>query len=220
MRYSEKILERHGISVTTVDLSEILGTAAKLGDADKRLLAKVDEIRAYAPTGAVPAPKLLQMARLGVVLDDFVAAHHLDATAIQCWTALEEFYGVVPCTLMSMMSESLLPSACETDVAGLVGMYVLQAASGTPAALLDWNNNYGDDPDKGVVFHCSNLPKAFFDAHPAGWSRAARGGSANGAGRTGPRDARHRRRRRPIACQGGEDDAASVRPIDRAHQSR
>jgi L-fucose isomerase-like protein len=66
---------------------------------------------------------------------------------------------------MSMMSESLLPSACETDVAGLLGMYVLQAASQQPAALLDWNNNYGDDPDKGVVFHCSNLPKSFFGEH-------------------------------------------------------
>ena len=61
-----------------------------------------------------------------------------------------------------MMSNSLLPSACETDIAGLVGMLILQAASGKPAALLDWNNNYGTDPNKGVVFHCSNLPKEFF----------------------------------------------------------
>jgi L-fucose isomerase-like protein len=63
---------------------------------------------------------------------------------------------------MSMMSNNLLPSACETDIAGLIGMYVLQAASGIPAALLDWNNNFNTDPNKGVVFHCSNLPKAFF----------------------------------------------------------
>jgi len=27
---------------------------------------------------------------------------------------------------------------------------------------VDWNNNYGDDPDKGVIFHCSNLPKDIF----------------------------------------------------------
>jgi L-fucose isomerase-like protein len=63
---------------------------------------------------------------------------------------------------MSIMSNNLLPSACETDIAGLLGMYVLQSASGSPAALLDWNNNFGTDPNKGVVFHCSNLPKAFF----------------------------------------------------------
>ena len=35
-------------------------------------------------------------------------------------------------------------------------------ASETPSALLDWNNNYGDDPNKAVCFHCSNLPKHFF----------------------------------------------------------
>ena len=84
---------------------------------------------------------------------------------MQCWTSLEQNYGVVPCALMSMMSESLLPSACETDVPGLIGMMAMQYASGKPSALLDWNNNYGDDPDKAVLFHCSNLPKSFFVDH-------------------------------------------------------
>jgi len=69
---------------------------------------------------------------------------------------------VVPCTLMSMLSNGLMPSACEVDVAGLTGMYAMVLASGKASALVDWNNNYGDDPDKGVVFHCSNLPKDIF----------------------------------------------------------
>ncbi len=84
-------------------------------------------------------------------------------SAVQCWTSLEEFFGVVPCTLMSMMSNDLLPSACEVDVCGTLSMYALALASETPSALLDWNNNYGDDPDKAVCFHCSNLPKHFFE---------------------------------------------------------
>ena len=61
-----------------------------------------------------------------------------------------------------MMSENLIPSACEVDVLGTLSMYALTLASETPSALLDWNNNYGDDPDKAVCFHCSNLPKHFF----------------------------------------------------------
>jgi L-fucose isomerase-like protein len=75
---------------------------------------------------------------------------------------METYYGVVPCTLMSMMSNSLMPSACETDIAGLIGMYAMVLASGKPSAIVDWNNNYGNDPNKGVVFHCSNLPKDIF----------------------------------------------------------
>jgi L-fucose isomerase-like protein len=88
--------------------------------------------------------------------------HNLIGTAIQCWTALEEYYGVVPCTIMSMMSNDLMPSACETDIAGVVGMVALALASGEPSAIVDWNNNYGDDPNKGVIFHCSNLPRDMF----------------------------------------------------------
>jgi L-fucose isomerase-like protein len=48
------------------------------------------------------------------------------------------------------------------DIAGVLGMHALQLASGTPSALLDWNNNYGSDPNKAVCFHCANLPKHFF----------------------------------------------------------
>jgi len=91
-----------------------------------------------------------------------MAENRLVASAIQCWTSMEEYYGIVPCTLMSIMSNDLIPSACETDVAGVVGMYAMALASGKPSALVDWNNNYGDDPDKCVVFHCSNLPKDVF----------------------------------------------------------
>jgi L-fucose isomerase-like protein len=87
----------------------------------------------------------------------------VSVSAVQCWTSMEEYFGVVPCTVMSMMSNENFPSACEVDVCGTVSMHALTLASQTPAALLDWNNNYGEDPDKAVCFHCSNLPRDFFD---------------------------------------------------------
>jgi L-fucose isomerase-like protein len=162
VRYSEKLLEASGITVETLDLSEALGWVKKIADDDRELQDKLGAIKGYTNVRGIPEASLMKMAKLGVAIDRWVRDKQLSATAIQCWTALEEFYGVVPCTLMSMMSNNMLPSACETDIAGLVGMYILQAASGTPAALLDWNNNFNNDPNKGVVFHCSNLPKAFF----------------------------------------------------------
>ncbi len=162
VRYSEKLLERSGISVDTLDLSEVFGRAARLKVDDPRLKAKLEEMKAYVPAGGTPSEALTRMAKLGVVIDDWMAENRLTASALQCWTAMEEFYGVVPCTMMSMMSNKLVPSACETDIAGVVGMVALALASEKPSAIVDWNNNYGDDPDKGVIFHCSNLPKDLF----------------------------------------------------------
>ncbi len=160
-RYSEKLLEASGISVSTLDLSEVLEGARRLDEADPRVKQKLADIGAYAAAPGVPPAPLLLMAKLGVVVSEWMAALDLDATAIQCWSSLQQNYGVNCCTIMSMMSEKLMPSACEVDVAGTVAMYALQLASGKPSALVDWNNNYGDDPNKCVFFHCGNWAKAF-----------------------------------------------------------
>ncbi len=166
VRFSEKLLERAGISVETLDLSEVFGRMERLDDNAQAVRAKREAIESYARTRGVPAAALNKMARFGVVVDEWMQQNRLVATAIQCWTSMEENLGVVPCTIMSMLSNNLLPSACETDITGVVGMLALQLASGAPSALVDWNNNYGDDPDKAVIFHCSNLPKHFFAADP------------------------------------------------------
>jgi L-fucose isomerase-like protein len=160
VRYSEKLLEASGISVEPIDLSEILGRIVRMKDSEAE--PKLDAIRKYVSTDQVPLEALMKMAKLGTVIDTWMQQTQVSISAIQCWTSLEEFFGVVPCTVMSMMSENLMSSACEVDICGVIGMHALQLASGSPSALLDWNNNYGDDPDKAVCFHCSNLPKHFF----------------------------------------------------------
>jgi len=160
-RYSEKLLEAAGISVSTMDLSEALGDANRIADGDARVLGKLDEIRAYAEASSVPAPALVRMAKLAIVLSDWMAQYDIQATALQCWSSLQRNYGVNCCAIMSMMSEKLMPSACEVDVAGVVAMFALQLASGVPSALVDWNNNYGKDPDKCVLFHCGNWAKSY-----------------------------------------------------------
>ena len=163
VRYSEKLLEASGISVETLDLSEVLGRIGRMKDTDDAAVAKLKSIEKYVSTSGIPAVALMKMAKLGAVIDDWMKSAAVDISAVQCWTSMEENLGVVPCTVMSMMSDALLSSACEVDVCGTLSMHVLQLASETPSALLDWNNNYGDNPDKAVCFHCSNLPKHFFN---------------------------------------------------------
>ena len=162
VRYSEKILEHAGISIDTLDLSEVIGRIGKLSDQDSQVQAKLQAIQNYTNVGQAPQSALLKMAKLAVVVENWIADNQLVGTAIQCWNSMQDFLGVVPCTVMSMMSNGLVPSACEADVAGVIGMYVLQLASGTPSAIVDWNNNYEDEDDKCVIFHCSNFPKHFY----------------------------------------------------------
>lgn len=163
VRYSEKILQDSGITVETLDLSEAFGRVEKLKDSDAKVKGRVKTIQDYVPTRGVPAAALIKMAKFALVVDEWMAANDLDITAVQCWTSMEEYFGVVPCAWMSMLSNALRSSACEVDVGGAIAMHALALASRKPSFLLDWNNNYGDDPDKCVAFHCSNLPKDCFE---------------------------------------------------------
>lgn len=160
-RFSEKLLEGSGISVNTIDLSEVFGRAGKISNDDARVKSRVEQIRAYADSSGAPLESLRKMARFAIVVDEWMQELGITATAVQCWSSMQQNLGVNVCTIMSMMSENMLPSACEVDIAGVVSMYMLQLASGRPSALVDWNNNYGDDPDRCVFFHCGNWAKEF-----------------------------------------------------------
>jgi len=160
-RYSEKLLQSAGISVSTIDLSDVYGRAGKVGDGDARVKEKLREIGAYADGSGVPDTSMVRMAKLGVVLGEWMREYGIQATALQCWSSMQQNFGVNCCTIMSMMSENFMPSACEVDITGVVTMYALQLASGKPSALVDWNNNYGKDPNKCVLFHCGNWAKSF-----------------------------------------------------------
>jgi L-fucose isomerase-like protein len=174
VRYSEKLLEQSGISVESKSLLETVEEVNALDDTDGRVQGKLKKLGNYLPpTKDIPTRSLVTTAKLGVVLDQWIQEQRINAYALQCWSAMQNALKIFPCTIMSMMSNELLPAACEVDVMGAVAMYALQLAGGGPSALFDWNNNYGDGTDKLVVFHCSNTATSFMKTARAGFNAMA-----------------------------------------------
>ncbi|MGV8985898.1 MAG: L-fucose/L-arabinose isomerase family protein [Cypionkella sp.] len=167
MRYSEKLLQASGVTVVTVDLSEMMGAAGRINDTDPALLEKMERIKAY---GTIPAhikpQQILTQAKWTLAVNRWIEENGCDASAIQCWRSLQDNFGCATCVTMSMMGEELMPSACEVDIMGALSMYALALASGAPPAILDWNNNYGREADKCVATHCGNFPKSFIGDTP------------------------------------------------------
>jgi L-fucose isomerase-like protein len=163
MRASEKILQKTGITVVPVDMSEILAEAEKMDENSAAVKEKVGAIQDYGTCRILNKKQLPRQARFGLAVEHWIEANDIDISALQCWESIEKNYGCAACVTMSMMGEKLMPSACEVDIAGTIGMYALALASNRPSALLDWNNNFAEDRDKVVCTHCSNYPKSFFE---------------------------------------------------------
>ncbi len=164
MRASEKILQRWGITVVPVDMSEILAAAEKIPDDSPEVREKVKAIEEYGTCKILHKGQISKQARFGLAVEQWIEDNHIDISALQCWESIEKNYGCAACVTMSMMGEKLMPSACEVDIAGTIGMYALALAAQKPSALLDWNNNFAEDRNKVVCTHCSNYPKSFFDS--------------------------------------------------------
>ncbi|MEG0491944.1 MAG: fucose isomerase [Clostridia bacterium] len=166
VRYSEKLLQQSGITVETEDFSEIMADIQAITD-EKQIAEKVAEISAYGNISAeISDEKMLRQAKLCIALENWMTAHHCDASAIQCWDSVEANYGCAMCLAMSMMSQKGMPSACETDVMGAVSMLALLKASDVPPIYQDWNNNYQHEPNKCINVHCSNYPACAFASKP------------------------------------------------------
>jgi len=166
VRFSEKLLQASGISVQVVDLSEILAAATALGDAPE-VTERVQAIREYGRVAeSADEQKLRKAACLALAMERWTEENQVVATAVQCWSSVQQNYGTAACLAMSMMGESGRPSACETDVMGALSMYALQLASGEPSGYLDWNNNLGNDRERCICLHCSNFPRGFLGQEP------------------------------------------------------
>lgn len=167
IRFDELALQRHGITTETLDLSEVLRRVRSVDPENAPFLAKRTRLRNYTNWTQVPDAALDTLSRLGVVLDEIIAEYRLDALALRCWLELEQELGVSPCVLLSEINDRRIPAACELDVCSAISMHALQLAAQRPATCLDWNNNYGDEEDKCILFHCGPVPQSLMTAKGA-----------------------------------------------------
>jgi L-fucose isomerase-like protein len=164
VRIDELALQSHGITMETLDLSGVFARMDKLTDNDGDVKAARDRLSGYTRWDHAPAESLNTLSKLSVVLDQVIQEFGLDCLALRCWIEMQEILGISPCVLLSLLNDQGMAAGCEVDIGSAITMHALKLASGQPAACLDWNNNYGDDDDKCILFHCGSTAQSLMTA--------------------------------------------------------
>lgn len=160
VRFDEIALQKHGVNVESFDLSEVFDKVAAKDGGDDAVAAKMERLRRYTDCSGVPEANMLNLSKLGVVIDEYIAEYHLDALALRCWNEMEAHLRICPCVLLSELNDRGITASCEIDICSAVTMRAMSLASQGPAAVLDWNNNYGEDEDKVILFHCGPVAQS------------------------------------------------------------
>ncbi|HBJ10651.1 MAG TPA: hypothetical protein DDY61_02920 [Ruminococcaceae bacterium] len=164
VRFDEVTMQRHGINVESFDLSELIEKVRAKADDEAAVVAKKESLIKYADFSAVPEEKKNILAKISVVIDEYIDEYRLDAVALRCWNEMETYLRVCPCVLVSELNDRGITCSCEIDMCSAVTMRALSLAAEGPAACLDWNNNYGADPDKVILFHCGSTAQSLMAA--------------------------------------------------------
>lgn len=164
VRIDELTLQSHGITVETTDLADVFARMRKLKPSEAKFQARAAQLQNYSSWQGVPPAAFENIVRLGVVIDDMIAEMGLGALSIRCWLELQQEFGISPCVLLGELNDRGVPAACELDTGSAVMMYALQLASGGTSACLDWNNNYDDEENKCILFHCGPVPRGMMTA--------------------------------------------------------
>jgi L-fucose isomerase-like protein len=159
VRFDEIAMQKYGVTVETMDMADLFQRLDAVDPETDAFKTKMKKLTGVADSKSVPGKAMENMGRLAVVLDEIADEYGLGAMGIRCWTELQKRYGISPCLVTGEMADRGVPVSCEVDVANAVTMFALGAASGEPTSILDWNNNYGDDPNKCILFHCGNVPE-------------------------------------------------------------
>jgi len=163
VRIDEVALQRHGVTVETFDLSDIFLRMKVIKPEESGYVEKAKRLRDASYWQDVPGHAFDNLVRLSVTLDKLAEEARLDAMAIRCWTEMQLQMGISPCLVMGLLNEIGLATACEVDLGNAVAMRALHLASYGPVGLLDWNNNYGEEDDKCILFHCGPMPPSLME---------------------------------------------------------
>lgn len=164
VRFDEIAMQKHGINVESFDLSELIDKVGKLSNDDPKVTAKIERFKNYSDFSLVPEMNMYNLAKVAVVIDEYIEVYHLDALALRCWNEMEAYLRVCPCVILSELNDRGIPASCEIDMCSAVTMRAMNLATEKATAVLDWNNNYGDDENKVILFHCGPVAQSLMTA--------------------------------------------------------
>jgi len=158
MRFDELTAQKYGITVETIDLSDFFLRMKGMDEASKDFENRRKYLEQYADFSKTPRDAFNKMVRASLAADQIAQELNTDCMTIRCWDEFQREMNISVCNLISELNERGIATACEMDIANAISMKALVSASQDAGTCLDFNNNYGNDPDKCILFHCGPVP--------------------------------------------------------------
>lgn len=161
-----ELLERFNIQLSPIPMPELVAEVKAV-----KASAKQKETAAYIRENMdvrVTDDELDSVAALKTAMGNLAGRYGCRAIAIQCWNALQDELGIMPCCANSLLTGEGIPVVCETDIHGAITALLMQAASRgeKPILFADWTVRHPDNENGELLQHCGPWPLAAAKTKP------------------------------------------------------
>ncbi|MBR2258254.1 MAG: L-fucose/L-arabinose isomerase family protein [Blautia sp.] len=154
-----ELLEKFNIQLSPIPLPE-LGDEIKKWKEEKTEVSKVIAYCRENMICKIEDNLLENVAALKVAMKSLAEKYGCNAIAIQCWNALQDVIGIMPCAANALLNEEGIPVICETDIHGAVSQLITEAAAMNErrAMFADWTVRHPDNDNGELLQHCGPWP--------------------------------------------------------------
>ena len=154
-----ELLEKFNIQLSPIPLPELYEAMKKA----KEEGVEVREVCAYCCENMnvnITDAQLENIAALKVAMKALAKKYGCNAVAIQCWNALQDGIGIMPCAANSLLNEEGIPVVCETDIHGAITAVMAEAAGmgKNRTFFADWTVRHPDNDNGELLQHCGPWP--------------------------------------------------------------
>lgn len=154
-----ELLEKFNIQLSPIPLPELTAEIKAVKEAK----TEVEKTIAYCKENfnvCINDTQLENVAALKVAMRNLATKYGCNAGAIQCWNALQDEIGIMPCAANSLLNEEGFPVVCETDIHGAITAIMAEAAGMDEARTFfaDWTVRHPDNDNAELLQHCGPWP--------------------------------------------------------------
>lgn len=155
-----ELLEKFGIEVVPIALSDLESMMKDIEKDQDFIKNETVRIKKKVSCTGVKDEYLDKMVAMKQAIKHWALNEGLSAVAIQCWNALQDVTGVMPCYVNSELTEESIPVVCETDIHGAISAVIAQAAMmyKTPVFFSDITIRHPDNDNAELLWHCGPFP--------------------------------------------------------------
>ncbi len=155
-----ELLERFNIQLSPIPLPELTAMMDVVRAENSDEVRQVTDYCCSNMEICVSGGELETIAALKVAVRKLADKYGCNAAAIQCWNALQDEIGIMPCAANALLNEEGFPVVCETDIHGAVTSLLVEAASlnDTRSFFADWTVRHPDNENGELLQHCGPWP--------------------------------------------------------------